>query len=117
MTKKRSIYCGNNRLDDDLVSGKKTIGNRYQCMKVGINKGLKMEMDIKYKNEYDPIDKTRIYCGLKKKLPKEYDRYGNSVECLRKGIGIGKSIKARKSRRRSKTRRSRKRSKTRRSRK
>lgn len=91
----RGLYCGNNKLDIDLISGKKIKGNRYSCMKVGINKGINMDYDPKYNSPYEAIDTTRIYCGLQK-LPRDYDRYGSATECLQKGIGVGKSIKAKK---------------------
>ena len=108
-SRRKILYCGNNKLDGDLKSGKKIRGNRYNCMKVGINKGLNMEYDPKYNQPYEAIDTTRIYCGLQK-LPNDYDRYGSVTECLQKGIGVGKRIKASKSKkrkRRSRRRRSR----------
>ena len=93
--KSKPLYCGNNKLDGDLKSGKKIRGNRYSCMKVGINKGINMDYDPKYNSPYEAIDTTRIYCGLQK-LPNDYDRYGSVTECLQKGIGVGKRIKAKK---------------------
>ena len=109
-SRSRLLYCGNNKLDIDLVSGRKVKGNRYTCMKVGIGKGLNMQHDPKYNNLYEPIDKTRVYCGLNI-LPYDYDRYGTVMECLQKGIGIGKSIKAKKYRSRKLSKRKRRRSK------
>lgn len=33
-----------------------------------------------------------VYCGNKRKIPKEYIRKGTSYECLKKGIGTGRCL-------------------------
>ena len=88
-----NIYCGNNRLNNNLVNGTYHLGNRYECFKKGIGKGLSLQTDENYRNGYEPIDNTRIYCGNKEDLPNDYNRFGNLAHCLQKGIGVGKRIK------------------------
>ncbi len=92
-TIKMNIYCGNNRLNNNLVNGTSLLGNRYDCFKKGLGKGLSLSIDENYRNGYEPIDNTRIYCGNRKELPENYDRFGNLPHCLQKGIGVGKRIK------------------------
>ena len=87
-------YCGNNRLNRNLVNNTKTLGTRYECLKIGIQKGRNLPIDEDYLDPYEPIDKTKIYCGKEDVLSKNYDRMGNLGDCLRKGIGIGKRQKA-----------------------
>ena len=87
-------YCGNNRLNRNLLNNTKTLGTRYKCLKIGIQKGRNLPIDQDYLDPYDPIDKTKIYCGKEDILTKNYDRMGNLGDCLRKGIGIGKRQKA-----------------------
>jgi hypothetical protein len=89
-----NIYCGNNRLNRFLIDNSKTLGTRYKCLKIGIQKGKSLPIDNDYTGPYDPIDDTKIYCGNSNRLKNEYDRFGNLAECLQKGIGIGKKIKA-----------------------
>lgn len=89
-----NIYCGNNQLDPDLVNGTLVIGDRYQCLKKGIGKGLNLPYDEKYSFDYIPIDDRKIYCGNNNLLPEGYHSYGNLPQCLQKGIGIGKRQKA-----------------------
>ena len=88
------IYCGNNALDPELLAGDIILGTRYTCLKRGIGKGLHLPLDQKYTRGYEPIDKRRIYCGNKAKLPKGYYSMGNLPQCLQKGIGIGKKKKS-----------------------
>ncbi len=92
-TIKMDIYCGNNRLNNNLVNGNSRLGNRYECFKKGLGKGLSLPIDENYRNGYEPIDNTRIYCGNREELPENYDRFGNLPHCLQKGIGVGKRIK------------------------
>ena len=87
------IYCGNNRLNTNLINGTYRLGNRYECFKKGIGKGLSLPIDENYRNDYEPIDNTRVYCGNRVNLPTNYDRFGNLPHCLQKGIGVGKKIK------------------------
>ena len=89
-----SIYCGNNARDVDLVSGTKTLGTRYKCLRAGVGVGLNLPVDPNYRGVYEPINKDKIYCGDKKRLPKEYDNLGTLPHCLQKGVGIGKLKKA-----------------------
>ena len=99
------IYCGNNRLSNKLVDGNYELGTRYKCLKKGIMTGQNMPYDSEYAGEYEPIIIQKIYCGNKNNLPEEYDRFGSITECLQKGIGLGKRIKATSRRRRTSKRR------------
>jgi hypothetical protein len=87
-----SIYCGNNSLDRDLLSGNQLLGTRYGCLRKGIGKGMNSPYDVKYTGDYFPIDQRKIYCGNQNELPNGYDIMGNLPQCLQKGIGIGKTI-------------------------
>ena len=87
------MYCGNNALKAGV-----RFGTRYECLKKGIGVGIHAPVDPEYNGPYEPIDKTRIYCGTKKRLPGNYDRMGSPTDCLRKGVGIGKRISAKRSR-------------------
>jgi hypothetical protein len=89
------MYCGNNSRNPELINGVKQLGDRYSCFKTGIGKGLQLPYDPSYSGEYVPIDNFKIYCGIQNTLPGGYDKLGNLPECLQKGIGIGKTIKAR----------------------
>ena len=88
------IYCGNNLLDDDLVSGRKRIGSKYQCFKRGIGVGLNLPFDGKYLLPYEPIHDEKIYCGNNLELPNGYHRNGTQVSCLQKGVAVGKKMNA-----------------------
>lgn len=88
------IYCGNNALDPQLISGNSVLGTRYSCMRKGVGFGLHLPYDQTYTGAYDPIDQRRIYCG-NKALPAGYDRFGNLPHCFQKGVGIGKLQRAR----------------------
>jgi hypothetical protein len=99
------MYCGNNALKAGV-----RFGTRYDCLKKGIGVGIHAPVDPSYNEPYEPIDKTRVYCGTKKRLPGNYDRMGSPSECLRKGVGIGKRISAKRSRRPSGKKKSKKKS-------
>lgn len=88
------IYCGNNALDPELVSGESALGTRYGCLRKGIGTGLALPVDPRYSGPYEPIDKSRIYCGKAAKKPKGYTRLGSLVHCLQKGVGMGRKMKA-----------------------
>lgn len=88
------IYCGNNSQDPDLLSGNVILGTRFGCMRKGIGRGLNLPYDPKFKGNYIPIDKRKIYCGNKSILPENYDSLGSLSQCLQKGIGIGKQKRA-----------------------
>lgn len=89
-----NIYCGNNGLDENLVNGNIILGSRYKCLRKGIGTGLRLPYDNKYNMDYEPIDKTKMYCGDKDILPDRYDIFGNLPQCLQKGVAIGKRQKA-----------------------
>ena len=89
-----SIYCGNNRLDSDIVNGTSELGTRYSCLRKGIGTGLYLPLDPKYIGPYEPIDDRKIYCGDREILPNGYDRFGNIAQCLQKGVALGKRQKA-----------------------
>lgn len=90
--KQARIYCGNN----SAATNNKPVGTRHQCMKVGIGKGLRLSCDNSYNGPYQPIDGRKIYCGNSPNLPANYDIMGSPSMCLRKGIGLGKVLRARK---------------------
>jgi hypothetical protein len=89
-----NVYCGNNSRNTKLLNGDLLPGSRYSCLQKGIAKGRNLTHDVNYEGEYEPIDNTKIYCGTKNILPDGYDRMGNNVECFRKGVGVGKRLRA-----------------------
>ena len=91
--KKNSIYCGNNLLNSELVSGEKKLGTRYGCMQKGIGAGLYSKITEKFNQNYEPIDKRKFYCGNKEILPTGYSDFGNLNQCFSKGLVIGKKIR------------------------
>ena len=95
------MYCGNNKNSKAVKDGKK-IGTRYECLKKGIGVGLHLPLDLEYLNEYIPIDSRKIYCGKSPRLPEGYDLLGNSHMCYTKGIGVGRTMKAKKSKKKMK---------------
>jgi len=90
------MYCGNNAEDPDLKQGRKKRGTRYECLQKGIGVGLSLPFDDKYSKKYVPIDRRKIWCGKSNKLPDDYDLMGSTGMCYTKGVGIGRSIKAKK---------------------
>jgi hypothetical protein len=90
------MYCGNNRNSKELKNGKR-IGSRYQCLKKGIGVGMGLPLDLDYLQEYIPIDARKIYCGKAPRLPEGYDILGTSHMCYTKGVGVGRTMKAKKS--------------------
>jgi hypothetical protein len=86
--------CTNNRNHPDLVVGLKRIGTRYECLKRGIGLGRNLPFDPSYAVDYDPIDRTRTYCGLQNRKPMGYNRMGSPSSCLRTGVGIGRRMRA-----------------------
>ena len=92
---RQCTYCGNNLLSPLLEAngGDCILGTNYQCLKKGIGYGIYSPIDLDFIN-YEPIDPPEnIYCGDKRPLPDEYERFGRRSSCLRKGVGIGKKIK------------------------
>ena len=81
------IYCGNNSLNPNLVTGNSRIGNRYECFKKGVGVGSNIPASC---DPYAPINRSTIFCGLSP-LPPGYI-YGTPLECKRKGVGVGISI-------------------------
>lgn len=79
-------HCSNNRNKGQSAS-------RHTCLKRGIQIGLSQPRDADYDLEYDAIDPTKIYCGDGNRTPIG-TRLGYSHECLRKGVGVGKKMKA-----------------------
>ena len=106
------IYCGNNSLSKELTSKKKRRGTRFECFRKGVGLGLAQPLDKSYLSKYKAIDKRKMYCGKARSLPDGYSIMGSSSMCLQHGVGIGKKLKAKrsKSRRKSKVK-SRKKSK------
>jgi len=88
------MYCGNNRNDPRLVIDGERIGTRYECLRKGIGVGKNLPFDPSYAVDYDPIDRTRTYCGLQNRKPMGYNRMGSPSSCLRTGIGIGRRMRA-----------------------
>jgi hypothetical protein len=88
------MYCGNNANHIDLLNGKKTLGTRYSCLLKGKSFGFETEPDQNFLKPYNPIDKTKKYCGNSDVLPDGYDRFGGLYECYLKGMGVGKKLKA-----------------------
>ena len=83
------FYCGNNQNN----VGNKPIGNRYQCLRQGIGKGLHSKLNPSYGIPYQPIDNRKFYCGLLNQLPNGYDWIGRHSDCFQKGFGIGQLLK------------------------
>jgi ribosomal protein S18 acetylase RimI-like enzyme len=106
------IYCGNNSLSKELTSKKKRRGSRFECFQKGVGIGLAQSLDKSYLSKYKAIDKRKMYCGKARGLPDGYSIMGSSSMCLQHGVGVGKKLKAKrsKSRRKSKVK-SRKKSK------
>jgi hypothetical protein len=88
------VYCGNNRLNKRVRSGKLHIGTRYECLRQGVGLGLRLPINPDYTDKYLPIDERRMYCGTKHMLPTGYDVMGNLPQCHSKGVGIGMRKKA-----------------------
>jgi hypothetical protein len=88
------IYCGNNKKHHELVSNVSRLGTRHECLKKGIGVGINMPLSVDYAGEFEPIDKSRIYCGNNKVKPQGFTRLGSLPNCLQKGIGVGRRIKA-----------------------
>lgn len=99
------IYCGNNRNAPDVVVGEKKIGTRYACFRRGVGIGKNLPFDPAFAVPYDPIDRFKVYCGKKNRLPPGYDKLGSLPECMRKGVGVGKALRAKEKRRRKKPKR------------
>ena len=106
------IYCGNNSLSKELTSKKKRRGSRFECFRKGVGLGLAQPLDKSYLSKYKAIDKRKMYCGKARSLPGGYSIMGSSSMCLQHGVGIGKKLKAKRSKSRRKSRRKSKRRKS-----
>lgn len=94
---KRDIYCGNNNNSSKLTTH--DIGTRASCFRKGVGVGLYvLPVDREYLERYDPIDARKFYCGEQNTLPVGYDLYGNNFICFSKGVGLGRKLKADRSR-------------------
>ena len=88
------MYCGNNRVNEGLLNGSKTLGTRYTCLKRGIGIGLHLPYDREYNGNYEPLYDEKIYCGNQENLPAGYDRFGSLSQCQARGVGVGKKLRA-----------------------
>ena len=91
-----SFYCGNNALDSRLISGDKILGTRYDCLRSGYGRGMHEPVDLRFIQEYSPIDPRKYYCGNSNELPNNYHDFGSLHGCFLKGFGIAKKNKAEK---------------------
>lgn len=89
------IYCGNNLYDSKLLNNTHRLGTLHECFRIGFNKGYHDISTSLYEPNYKAIDDRKIYCGNSNVLPASYDYLGNTVLCLQKGFGLGKSKKSR----------------------
>lgn len=93
-TREPYIYCGNNSLHPDVVNGNAIIGTKFRCLKKGYGAGFYGEIDLNFLNDYEPIDRRKIYCGNRQEVPEGYDRQGNLPSCFQKGFATGKKERA-----------------------
>jgi len=91
-----TFYCGNNSLDPRLLSGDKIIGSRYDCLRSGYGRGINEPVDLRFLQDYYPIDQRKYYCGNSDDLPDNYHDFGTLHTCFLKGFGIAKKNKAEK---------------------
>jgi len=91
-----SFYCGNNALDARLASGEKILGTRYDCLRSGYGRGIHEPVDLRFIQDYSPIDPRKYYCGNSNELPNNYHDFGSLHGCFLKGFGIAKKNKAEK---------------------
>jgi hypothetical protein len=111
------VYCGNNRKNKDVISGRKRIGNRYECLRKGFGVGYNQPVDMDYAGEYSPIDKRKTWCGVSNRKPTGYHVIGSNYSCFLKGFGGGKTKKAKEAKKKKIRRKSVKKSRKRRSKK
>lgn len=90
-----NIYCGNNELHPDLVSGEKIPGTRSECLQKGRRIGFSQAVDPNYSGEYRPLyEYPKIWCDETNPTPDDHI-LGNLPMCLQRGIGQAKAIKSR----------------------
>lgn len=90
-----NIYCGNNELHPDLISGQKIPGTRSECLQKGRRIGFSQAIDPSYSGEYRPLyENPKIWCNESIPTPDDHI-LGNLPMCLQRGIGQAKAIKAR----------------------
>lgn len=92
--RRQTIYCGNNRLNTNVVNGTAIIGTRHRCLQKGYGVGFNLPVDMDMLLRYEPISNEKIYCGNNDILPDTYDRFGSLPSCFQKGVGIGKKKRA-----------------------
>lgn len=92
--RRQTIYCGNNRLNTNVVNGTAIIGTRHRCLQKGYGVGFNLPVDMDMLSPYEPISNEKIYCGNNDILPDTYDRFGSLPSCFQKGVGIGKKKRA-----------------------
>ena len=97
------VYCGNNALSKELTSKKKRRGSRFECFRKGVGIGLAQPLTKSYLSKYKAIDKRKLYCGKARGLPDGYNIMGSSSMCLQRGVGVGKTLKAKRSKLRKKS--------------
>ena len=95
------IFCGADLADPQLITGQKILGTRYKCMQKGIGLGkfilpLDQNLVTKLVNNvpYVPVNRKKYYCGNASILPAGYSDFGDLDGCLRKGVAIGKKLRA-----------------------
>jgi hypothetical protein len=90
-----SIYCGNNGNAPGLLSGRETLGTRYDCLRKGIGVGRKLPYNPdNYANAFARLDPRIPYCGNSANLPNGYNHMGSLRECYESGIGVGMAQRA-----------------------
>ena len=84
------MYCGNNKLSKDLLSGIKKLGTRYDCLRRGFGAGYNSKKNVdSYGDNYEPLTEDKFYCGKQKLLSNSYSRFGTLADCFRRGYGLG----------------------------
>jgi len=89
------VYCGNNRLDLEVQTGRQVLGTRHKCLKKGFGTGYYVVAPNRsLMLPYEPLVNDRFYCGNKNELPNGYTRFGTLSQCFSKGVGAGMRKKA-----------------------
>ena len=88
------IYCGNNALHPDVVSGRAVIGTLNRCLRKGFGSGYHQPVNNEFLNPYEAIDERKVYCGNKEELPAGYSMRGRNSWCFQKGFAVGSRKKA-----------------------
>jgi len=89
------VYCGNNRLDLEVQSGRQVLGTRHKCLKKGFGTGYYVVAPNRSLIlPYEPLVNDKFYCGNRNALPNGYTRFGTLSQCFSKGVGAGMRKKA-----------------------